>query len=285
MLVLREAQAISTRLLGNGLHPLDRLQRAGWSSLSAISPAFDPSGSVLVLSPHLDDAVLSCWAVLGHTGAPVVVVNVFAGIPPPGFVVLADALAGATDSCQRMHERRTEDAVCLGSIGRHAINLPYLSHIYRGLPPRLRDAARAIVQHTSTASRIVAPAAIGGHPDHVFTRELGRLMGSLTIPVELYADLPYAVAFAWPHWVTGMERSKYLDIDRQWRIGGRDSARLSREGAIIERLSRSEQQRKLAVMRRYETQYPTLTSGGRDMLADPNILGFEVRWPDDVGLR
>src|SRR3954468_1605952 len=36
-----------------------------------------------ILSPHLDDAVLSCWHVLTGPGE-VAVVNVFAGVPPAG---------------------------------------------------------------------------------------------------------------------------------------------------------------------------------------------------------
>ena len=37
----------------------------------------------VVLSPHLDDAVLSCWHVLGREG-DVRVVNVFTGSPEDG---------------------------------------------------------------------------------------------------------------------------------------------------------------------------------------------------------
>src|SRR3954465_3348847 len=41
-----------------------------------------PAG-IALLSPHLDDAVLSCWHVLTGPGE-VAVVNVFAGVPPAG---------------------------------------------------------------------------------------------------------------------------------------------------------------------------------------------------------
>ncbi len=44
----------------------------------------------VILSPHFDDAVLSCWHVLASAGE-VLVVNVFAGEPPAG------ALGGLDD--------------------------------------------------------------------------------------------------------------------------------------------------------------------------------------------
>ena len=43
----------------------------------------DPGGPYLVLSPHLDDAVIDCWSVLTDSG-DVRVVNIFAGVPSPG---------------------------------------------------------------------------------------------------------------------------------------------------------------------------------------------------------
>jgi hypothetical protein len=39
--------------------------------------------NVVIFSLHLDDAVFSCWHVLDSERA-VSVMNVFAGVPPPG---------------------------------------------------------------------------------------------------------------------------------------------------------------------------------------------------------
>src|SRR5690349_8735562 len=65
--------------------------------------------AVAILSPHLDDAVLSCWHVLTQPGV-VVVVNVFAGVPAsldgPAWW---DRYTGATDSLERVRERIDED--------------------------------------------------------------------------------------------------------------------------------------------------------------------------------
>src|SRR5580765_515812 len=59
--------------------------------------ADDPTGPVVVLSPHLDDAVLSCWSVL-RGPEPVQAVNVFAAPPRTGFVTRYDRICGAHDS-------------------------------------------------------------------------------------------------------------------------------------------------------------------------------------------
>ena len=62
-----------------------------------------------ILSPHLDDAVLSLWHVLTHPGE-VAVVNVFGG-SPDGHAGDAwwDRLTGGEDSVVRVGERHAED--------------------------------------------------------------------------------------------------------------------------------------------------------------------------------
>src|SRR5690348_14091165 len=77
-------------------------------------------GPPLLLSPHLDDAVLDCWSVLTARPAPRVV-DVFAGIPPAGAgAPLWDRITGAPDSAARVGERLEEDARALGAAGAEA---------------------------------------------------------------------------------------------------------------------------------------------------------------------
>ena len=61
---------------------------------------FDAQAPELLLSPHLDDAVLDCWSVLSDE-RELNVVNIFAGIPAPGPLTLWDAITGAADSPSR----------------------------------------------------------------------------------------------------------------------------------------------------------------------------------------
>ena len=70
------------------------------------SPTLEQASSVVVVSTHLDDAVFSCY---GSLGPETTVVTVLAGVPPPGVLGGWDADGGATDSHDRVLERRDED--------------------------------------------------------------------------------------------------------------------------------------------------------------------------------
>ena len=88
------------------------------------------SPDTIILSPHFDDAVLSCWNLLAGVGE-VLVVNVFAGEPPAGTLGWWDQLAGATDSAATVRMRIEEDRQALALAGRRAVNLPFLDSQYR----------------------------------------------------------------------------------------------------------------------------------------------------------
>src|SRR3981081_2429888 len=63
----------------------------------------DPDAPALLLSPHWDDAALDCWSLLAG-GSELVVVNVFAGVPPPGHAGAWEAIAGLEDTAERARE-------------------------------------------------------------------------------------------------------------------------------------------------------------------------------------
>src|ERR1700728_4929251 len=88
------------------------------------------SHDAVILSPHFDDAVLSCWHVLASAGE-VLVVNVFAGEPPAETLGGWDELAGATDSAAAVRTRVEEDRQALARTGRTTVNLPFLDSQYR----------------------------------------------------------------------------------------------------------------------------------------------------------
>src|SRR3954453_14134030 len=102
-------------------------------ALLVCSCALDSNGLVVmivILSPHPDDAVFSAWHVLTSTGEAEIV-NVFSGIPEPGFVTALDLAHGAEESAAWMRRRRAEDRVVLDSIGRFVRNLDFLDVAYR----------------------------------------------------------------------------------------------------------------------------------------------------------
>src|SRR6516164_1263685 len=87
--------------------------------------------ATVILSPHFDDAVLSCWQVL-EAGGDVTVVNVFTASPPAGRPVpWWDRLTGARDSIARMAERRAEDRAALALAGCESLSLGLLDDQYR----------------------------------------------------------------------------------------------------------------------------------------------------------
>ena len=81
--------------------------------MAVAAPRTDPSAPTVILSPHLDDGVWSCFSLLARED-DVVVATVFAGIPDaaPGWW---DAQCGITDSAAHVRDRRAEDSAVLGS--------------------------------------------------------------------------------------------------------------------------------------------------------------------------
>jgi LmbE family N-acetylglucosaminyl deacetylase len=239
-------------------------------------------GPPLLLSPHLDDAVLDCWSVLSDASPPRVV-NVFAGVPAAGATVPPwDRITGATDSAARVRERREEDAGALARAGVEATYLPLLDAQYRppGEPLEPGDLDRALAaQLGGGTAHVLAPAAIGGHPDHALVRRYARLLLRRGFAVTLYADLPYCVMHGWPAWVDGREPQPNRDIDAFWSLFLAPVPELPPlRSAHVVRLDDAAAAAKLAALRCYETQMPALSYGGRDLLADPEIHRYEVFW-------
>ena len=95
-------------------------------------PAVGPP--IAILSPHLDDAVLSCWHLLAGPGE-VAVINVFAGIPPTGAPAgWWDRMTGHADAQAVVRARRDEDRAALALAQREAVNLDFLDRQYRPGP-------------------------------------------------------------------------------------------------------------------------------------------------------
>lgn len=186
---------------------------------------------VVVLSPHLDDAALSCGSLLTRAAAsiPVTVMTLFTtseGRP----TLSARAFLHQCNARQApalYDQRRAEDRLALRSIGVTGIHfglpdalfrrrasvypriartlLPELDcvyptfrrHISRGRVSPHDEKLRAELEHrillaTTKHDLVLAPLGLGRHVDHVLTHELGKAL-SRKRTVGWYADQPYAL--------------------------------------------------------------------------------------------
>ena len=178
----------------------------------------------LVLSPHLDDGVLSCAlaiSALRSLDAHVDVVTLFAGQPAqPLSPAAARFHAACGQGAQAISDRRLEDRQALAVLGAMPTHLDFLDALYRRQPdgswrckdddgpfhldpddePDLRG---AIAQQLVGLLRqwrpalLLLPLAVGDHVDHRLTRQAGRVAVA-SLPAQerpqvlLYEDIPYA---------------------------------------------------------------------------------------------
>jgi hypothetical protein len=246
----------------------------------------DPAAPAVLLSPHLDDAVLDCWSVLTGPGA-VRVVNVFAAVPAPGPRGHFERLAGARDSAAHMRRRIVEDREALARAGRSPVNLGLHALGHRGgrPEPSFAQVDAALRAHVGAASRVYAPAGLGAsHPDHELIRCYALVLARQRLPVRLYADLPYCTVYGWPVWVTGAEPDPHLDVDAYWSASGA-GAYCSPAAADVVRLAGPDAAAKLTAMRVYQAEFSVLDRGPIGQLSNPAIHGFEVFWPAPNGTR
>jgi LmbE family N-acetylglucosaminyl deacetylase len=164
--------------------------------------------ATLVISPHLDDAVLSC----GHfllSQTDLVVATVLAGHPGDGRLSEWDRGCGFVAGDDPVARRRSEDRAALAVVGATARHLDFLDRPYRdGRAPEAGGEIRAedIAAQLAELVRELAPARVlipmgVLHPDHELTHEAGALLLRSSPEVELwvYKDLPYGLAH--PHLV------------------------------------------------------------------------------------
>jgi LmbE family N-acetylglucosaminyl deacetylase len=234
----------------------------------------------VVLSPHLDDAVLDCWSVL--TGpAPVRVVNVFTGAPPPGVLARWDRICRArADSATQIADRAEEDRAALALAQRTPVNLGFPEVLYRPgrRDPLLAELDAALTAQVPALSVLYAPADLGSeHPDHRLVRAYALALARQGVPVRLYADAPYCIRFGWPAWVTGTPPDPHLDVDAYWEPFLEDLPRRPGTADVV-RLTDDQAAAKLEAIRAYETQLPGLDQGPAGIVTNPANHRFEVVW-------
>jgi hypothetical protein len=237
------------------------------------------SRNAVILSPHFDDAVLSCWHVLASADE-VLVVNVFAGEPPAGALGWWDRLAGASDSATAVRTRIEEDRQALALAGRTAVNLPFLDSQYRQGDQPPGAIVEALRQVLVAGTRIYAPASLGDHHrDHTAVRTAALAFRTEGANVALYADVPHATADGWPRWVLGGSSSGADPIAERWAAELETTGiPVERMDAATHRLPAEDHAGKLDAVLTYGSQIAPLQQVFGSSLEDPQLLGFEVAW-------
>jgi LmbE family N-acetylglucosaminyl deacetylase len=151
------------------------------------------NGRVVVISPHLDDAVMSIGATIAHSvnsGATVEVLTVFGyGPTSPAPAGPWDAKSGFHTEGEAATARRQEDQKACRILGATPRWLDYGAEPYerRGTPQEIKSAVWAAV---ADADCVLVPGFPLTHPDHLELTQL-VLAAGLRCPIGLYAEQPY----------------------------------------------------------------------------------------------
>lgn len=153
----------------------------------------------LVISPHLDDAILSAGQFLaGWPGTAVL--TIFAGVPPGQCLTEFDRNSGFRSSQEAVQRRQAEDLRATATVKARAMHLDFLDGQYRQEPDLDLD---AIADRIHATEREVGACTVMGplglvHPDHVKVRDAFLTAATrfdVRIPIWLYEDLPSRVLY------------------------------------------------------------------------------------------
>ncbi|MFA5885692.1 MAG: PIG-L family deacetylase [Acidimicrobiia bacterium] len=160
-------------------------------------PAEGELDRIVVISPHLDDAVLGCaHLIAAHPGTTVI--SIFTGRPEayPDPLERWDALCGFVPGDDVLEARRAEDAAALATLDAAPVWLGLVEHQY--LPRDAWAGPDAIVDALEAAVREAAPTAVLapfglGNPDHDAAHDAAMLVRA-RVPEPawfLYEDMGY----------------------------------------------------------------------------------------------
>src|SRR6478735_10417243 len=135
---------------------------------------------IVVVSPHLDDAVLGCGRLLAaHPNATVI--TVYAGAPPayPDPPTDWDALCGFESGDDVLARRRDEDRLALAVLDSTPVWLDFVEHQYLDRPDWV--GADQTADGLGAAVREAAPTAVFmpfglANPDHTATHDAARVV-------------------------------------------------------------------------------------------------------------
>jgi LmbE family N-acetylglucosaminyl deacetylase len=229
----------------------------------------DLTGRIVVVSPHLDDAVLSLGAAMARAAsADWTVITVFAGDPDStdaagpydrrcGFLTAADAAI----------VRRREDQRACYILGAKPVWLPFGDIQY----DRFRDADSVwdlLEPHVYQAQVLLLPGFPLTHRDHAWITELVLGRAPESTRIGFYAEQPYA-------------RSAASSNPRHGFVAGRVVHWVSLRGSIAERLAKGR------ACRAYWSQFRALGCHLPRRCLLPEVFWTDERlgWPEAGALQ
>ena len=263
----------------------------------------------IYLSPHLDDAVLSCGGMihrLSEGGHPVMVLSVFTSGPSSEEEISPHAehlLQLWRLTSKGYSQRKAEDRNALKMIGAEHLWLDYRDSIFRrnagteaewnysseeevfgSLLDEERSLAEAIatricgeldLDSPAEAENVVfySPLGIGGHVDHQLVAMAGNLLAASGYRVVFYEDYPYCD----PDYRTQL--APELLEGREY-----DPASMI-PGVVLDvvQLDPSNVEAKIRGVRAYLSQVPVLFDSDEDMVEKVGRVGEERLWsPSDA---
>lgn len=225
----------------------------------------------LVVSPHLDDAVLGCGAWLAaHPGSTVL--TLFAGAPPDsGMLTPWDARCGFADARSAMVTRQEEDRRALARLGATPLWLSFCDSQY-GHTPTLEDLARAVGQtlRQHAPACVLFPLGLY-HSDHLLahaacTQALAALPQADVLAYEdaLYRGMP------------GVLQRRLAELDVQ-RVQATPARIASPDAAVAVNAA----QAKAEALQAYASQLRGFGRGGYEDAAQPERF-WRLRERGDV---
>lgn len=145
----------------------------------------------LLVSPHLDDAILSAGQFLA--GYPYcTVMTIFAGIPENIELTPYDKKLGFKSSTDAVAFRRIEDTQAVSMLRANKVHCDFLDSQYAPLPSA-KKIAKAIEKELARKEYTMLLGPLGvAHPDHLRVRE-AILLVETKLPKYLWEDIPNRV--------------------------------------------------------------------------------------------
>ena len=168
----------------------------------------------IYISPHFDDAVLSCGGLIWEqtqAGIPVEIWTINAGDPPletvSELITRVHAMWKTGSPQEPVRQRRIEDQNAAKQVGAKLIHFPMVDAIYRSsnlgdffykqdvfdpIHPKeigiVEDVANLLKINIVASDTIICPLALGRHVDHIIAR---KAVESIGCKIWYYADIPY----------------------------------------------------------------------------------------------